>query len=291
MKWIQRHWRAIVRTIAVLLIVVSVYESYFWFYLLGPWKRHLDSNWCRQHSTEAYWDEVKAGIQRLGWAHDDGWLAGRHGDADFMAWAIAHTHPGDDIVSCSAGHRHSGFCKITNQNPGEEADAWLEWWEKNKKKSQVEWIRDGFLAQEVTVSIPPVESDTIPLLTLLGKTDEDENESPEIPGYIKYNASRWLRDSDFNPVAFAISNGTDALDKQVKTGLLEYLKFERSHPKKERVGFLSFGEDMDEDLFLPPRLLTPKIQAYYYAWSFGPLCLGLLLILLTCKKPKSSFYR
>ena len=287
MKWLNRHRRAIVRIIAVLLILVSAGASYFWFYLLAPWKRQLDHDWCKQHSTKAYWDEVVTGIKRFNWCHDNGRHAGVYGDADFMAWAMAHTKPGEDISSCAAGHRDSGFRWLTNQNPGDTADAWLAWWEKNKTKSQVQWICDGFRSQGITVNIPPSPSDAVPLLTLLGNMNVDENESPEIPEYFKYNAFRWLRDSGFNPVAFALENVTDSSDEKIKIGLLEYRKFEERFPRKERVGTLSFGEK-DEDSAHECMIHSFQYRAIFNGLSFGPLLLGLLLFLWTFKKTKPS---
>ncbi len=279
----RQVWRAVVRILAVLLILPSAGLAYYWFYTMAPIRHKLDPDWYRRHSAQEYWDEVKTGIRRSGWGHDD--PVGAFADAEFMAWAMSQIGSGDDISSCSAGHRDSDFREITNQDPGESAAEWLAWWKGNASKSQEEWIRDGFTPYGVTVRIPPSEADAMPLLTLLGNVSTDGPN--RIPYFVKYNAFRWLRDSDFNPVAFAISHVTDSTPAEIKTGLLEYLRQERTFPTRDHVGELRFAENEDPyaDRFLPA-MLQPRFKAGVYGIVFGLPCLSAALIALTLRKPR-----
>ncbi|TVS11085.1 MAG: hypothetical protein EA424_24285 [Planctomycetaceae bacterium] len=241
MKTILKHWRAAVRIVASLLLFASAGMAFVWYYQMGPLRRTHDPDWVRQHSAERYWHEVRKSIQRWGWMHDDFGPAGDYGDKEFLAWALARIRPGDDISSCFVGHRHSAFAMITNQNIGKEAAAWLEWWESNQAKSQEEWIQDGFAKTGIQVSLPPTEADVIPLLELLGtETGVDSEYSFR---FLKYNAFRWLRDSelDFEPLEFVFAHSADAAKPQIQAGLLEYRKHERNHPKRETAGLLYFG--------------------------------------------------
>ena len=285
MRWIKQYWRVIVRVIGVLMFFTSACIAYLWFYKVAPIRHSLDPSWYRRHSVEAYWDEIRTGIQRSrwGWGHDG--TAAFCGDADFMSWVMGKTHGDDDISSCSDGHRDSAFRQITNHDVGESATEWLAWWEENGSKSQEEWIRDGFTAYGVTVMIPPSEADTVPLLTLLGNVSTNETE--RIPRFVKYNAFRWLRDSEFNPVAYAVSNVTESIQTEIKTGLLEYFRMERIFPKRDHVGELTFDQRDDPyaDWALPA-MLEPQFKAWVYGLLFGLPCLAVGLTAWTLRKPR-----
>lgn len=294
MKWLKRHWRAMVRVIGIILILVSGGVAFLWFYWLVPWKHVIDPAWRRHHSSKTYWEELKTSIQRRGWTHDDGFAASGCGDKEFMVWTMAHTSPDDTIVDCLGSHRDSAFSMITNHNPGDTAKDWLGWWKKNQSKSQIEWIQEGFIPYGVTVNIPPSDSNTIPLLKLLGNTathkDEYEQEIPVIPGFIRYNAFRWLRDSNFNPVEFVLNNPTNSLDPLVKTGLLEYYYYDNSEglwQRQEKVGHLYFDGKPDSHTNNDvPEILTFTGQIIVNSIIFGLLLSGVGLILWTCRKPR-----
>jgi hypothetical protein len=287
MKSIKSRWIVVARATAALMILASAVVAWFWFNRIAPFRHAIDPEWLRSHSPEAQWREIRSGIQRFRWMHDDGRAAGYCGDASFMAWAMKHTRPDEEIADCTAGHRVIGFSRISNQDVGDDAKAWLAWWEENKAKSQAEWIRDGFRAYGVTVGIPPSDADAIPLLRLLGNTST--NESERLPDFIKYNAFRWLRDSDFNPVAFAISNRNESADDPVKTGLLEYLRRERHWPKKDYVGTIRFGDDVDPyaDYTLPV-MLEPRFKATVYLLIFGLPLVGGGILLLAGRKANAE---
>jgi hypothetical protein len=282
-KWIRQHWRTIARIVAFLLLLGSAFVAYFWFYAIAPLRHTLDPSWFRRHSVEAYWTEVRTGIQRYRWGHHD--PVGLYADANFMSWAMAHMEPGEDISGCGGGHRDSDFRQIANQDVGESATEWLAWWKKNGSKPQEEWIRDGFTHYGVTVAVPPSDADTTPLLTLLGNMST--NKTDQIPGFVKYNAFRWLRDSGFNPVAFAVSNLTASTQAEVKTGLLEYLRQERIFPKRDHVGELMFGKTIDPYAgYCRPAMLEPGFKIGVYGLVFGLPCVAAGLIAWTLRGPR-----
>lgn len=290
MGWITRHLRVAMRVIALFLLIAWGCIAYFWFYKFAPYRHVRDQEWCRHHSTEAYWSEIRSSIQRIGWSHDDHVPAGLFGDADFMAWAMEHTRPEDDISSCTGGHRDLAFRMITNQYVGEDAKAWLGWWEKNKSKSQVEWIRDGFAAFGVTVSSALSPSDVTSLLILVGKTST--HGSDRIPPFVRYNALRFLRDSGFSPVEFIISTTNHPLDAGVKAGLIEYFQGERAWPKSDRVG--SIRSHDGPDTHFDHRLvaaLDPILKTTVHASLMGLPCLGVALIIWTRRKQKKRNFQ
>jgi len=119
----------------------------------------------------------------------------------------------------------------------------------------------------------------MPLLDLLGNTAT--NKGARVPEYLKYNAFRWLRDSGFNAMKYAVSNLTEASDQQVRRGLLEYANFESRYPGRDYVGILAFGHTKDDMWDLPqPIMSTPRFLAKIYMTIYGAPFVGALLILV-----------
>lgn len=269
---LKQHWRAVCRGIAALLLLAGLYCGYWWFYKLAPARRTLSPEWCSSHSQREYWREVQKGIHRGIWLHDDGFTVGMYGDKSWAEWIMAHVTRGESM-DCFGRLCHSAGAMryITNQDAGEDADTWLDWWATNKLKSQDEWIADGFRQRGFEIDLPPSPDQTPALLGLLGNSDT--NESAGIAEHMKYNAFRRLRDSDFDPVGYAISNRP--LSEDVERGLLEYARRQRFWLRAGGVGILSFGKTNDEwkgDAVAT--MLTPKFQFAAYSLVFTPLFLG-----------------
>lgn len=136
------------RGIAALLLVVGLSEGYWWFYKLGPTRHTFSGAWRTAHSEREYWGEVQKAIHRGMWSHDDGIAVARYGDKAWAEWIMAHVTDDEDM-SCFGrlSHAADAMKHITNQDAGYNADKWLDWWAKNKSKSQLEWlaslVRDG----------------------------------------------------------------------------------------------------------------------------------------------------
>jgi hypothetical protein len=296
--------RIVMRIAGVLLVMVSLFVSYWWFYKLAPWRCTLDPYWRTAHSEQEYWREVQKGIHRGMWQHDDGFAVGRYGDKSWARWIMNHVEPGMDMGCMGTGPCHSDYAMqhITNQDVGENSDEWLRWWETNGAKSQEEWILDGFAQYGVVIDIPPTAEQTkarfvqhdvvadlqLPaeqieaLLALIGDSETDETKA--IPVHVKYNAFRWLRDSGFDPVAFVVSNRT--ISEQAVEGVLKYSKHQRRWPKANEVGILPFGKVVWE--YSSPRLMEPDFQAAAYTLSFLPLGIGTGLIVWSFRKKRKA---
>ena len=179
-------------------------------------------------------------------------------------------------------HSATAMRHITNQDAGDDANGWLKWWSENHRKSQLEWIADGFRLRGYEVDVPPKPQDVPTLLAALGTVESDED--PDLPRAMKYNAMRCLRDSGFEPVAFALANRP--VSREVERGLLEYAKRQRSWWTESRVGILPLGEERDEwqdgDYALPV-LLTPRFLITANGLVFGPLVLSAVLLIWSLK--------
>jgi hypothetical protein len=135
---------------------------------------------------------------------------------------------------------------MANRDPA----SWAQWTEANRGRSQEEWIRDGFLDHGVTVHLPPSADDTLPLLRLLGReswnylwsSERPDTTAPDaVPSYAQYNAYRWLRDSGFEPGAFAYANSAIATQTDVTAGLLRYSQWQSVYPGRDGLGVLTLA--------------------------------------------------
>jgi hypothetical protein len=284
MRWQNQKWRIPSGLSGVLLVFAASFVAYWWFYKLGPARHTVDPQWVSSHSQQEYWREVQKGIHRGMWLHDDGWNVGMYGDKSWAEWIMGHVRPGT-TMGCFGYPCHSATAMqfITNQDVGEDADAWLDWWEKNKSKSQEEWIADGFAQRGVKIDVPPSPEQCAMILTLLGNSET--NESRGVPKQMKYNAFRCLRDSGFDPVEFALSHRTISGD--VERGLLEYSKRYRRDPEAVGVGILPFGKNDANRQGPAAEMATLGFQAKAYTLVFAPLGLGTALLVWSFRRRKS----
>ena len=210
---------------------------------------------------------------------------------------MGHVTPGRGMGCLGGNLTHSATAMrfITNQDVGDGADAWLDWWHKNKSKSQEQWIAEGFARNGFKIDVPPTPEQVPLLLTLLGKettVDQEEkrfNASPDGPmpigKHTKYNAFRCLRDSGFDPIGFALSHRT--ISTSIERGLSEYAKHERYWPEAIGVGILPFGKKVEEEDAMPP-LVKPKFQITAYTLIFAPLVLGSALVAWSFRRRKPN---
>ena len=177
MRWLKHKWRILSGMSALLLLFGGLYCAYWWFYELGPARHTLDPEWVASHSEQEFWREVQTGIHRGVWLHDDGFVVGLYGDKSWAEWIMNHVKPGTSM-DCLGGYpQHSATAMrfITNQDAGEDADPWLAWWEKNKSKSQEEWIADGFAQRGIKIGVPPTSEQIPTTLAPLGNSDTNES--------------------------------------------------------------------------------------------------------------------
>ncbi len=272
MKWVKKYFSNH-RVLGVILIAIGIYAGYWRFYKLAPLYQYVDVEWIKTHSKSEYWNEVKESVKRLGrWEHDDAWTFGCYGNKDWAEWVINHS---SGEMGCMEGgsptHGVLTMKLITNQTvEGVQSEGWREWWEENKLKTQEQWIIDGFNKKGFNIHTP-ITSDQFPLLLkMLGNN------------ILTYNAFRCLRDSNFNPVEFAISN--DNISKGITSGLLKYAEFEKQHPVSDGLGIL-FAVEEDFRYGEPlPIMLTLESQVFVYSIIFGLPLIGIILLLYAIRK-------
>ena len=176
---------------------------------------------------------------------------------------------------------------ITNQDMGDRADAWLEWWAQNKSKTQEQWIADGFRRSGFEIDVPPRAEHIPKLLAVLGHSRT--NGAISAREGLKYNAFRCLRDSGFDAVAYAISNRTASAE--IERVLIEYGRMSRFWPSAAGVGILPFGRENDEDEWKGmkrPAMLEDGFQIAANGLVFGPLLLGAALLIGTFRRRKTA---
>jgi hypothetical protein len=82
-------------------------------------------------------------------------------------------------------HTLDALQSITNHDAGRNAEDWRQWYEKNKDKTQEQWIKDGFVEHGFPVSDPPDDA----FVTALIQASNPKYQ----PRYLQVNALRILR--------------------------------------------------------------------------------------------------
>ncbi|HWR16962.1 MAG TPA: PQQ-binding-like beta-propeller repeat protein [Terriglobales bacterium] len=86
---------------------------------------------------------------------------------------------------CTRVHVLDGLRSITNHDAGRNADDWRSWYEKNKDKTQAQWIKDGFVEHGFPVSDPPDDA----FVAMLIRASDPKDQL----GYLRTNALRLLQ--------------------------------------------------------------------------------------------------
>jgi hypothetical protein len=261
------------------LILTGLCAAFFWFYWIAPLRHTLDPQWHRRHSQRAYWDEMQKLRHRPGFPTLAVTGDGPFGGKEWLEWRVEHA-PREGELFC--GCATAGMAMMANQEPDGD---WRQWWAENGNKSQEQWLQDGFAVHGCQVQLPPSSNDWPGLLQLLGNTST--NEADRIPGYVKFNAFRWLRDSGFEPVSYALSGVTDSTSDEIRRGLEDYVRRERWWPSRDAVGLLAFA-DAPETAWLEgellPAILSKRFRVGVYVLVFGAPLLGLLLLVLCARR-------
>lgn len=281
----KRFWRnkIIRRCLGILAILFSLIATSIWFFWLVPMYERFDPVWEDGFSRKAYWKEVQKRIQRFGWFHDDFSIVGSYGDKRWAEWIMKRAEDGEEIGDCgSVGHKNSAMEFITGNNPSGTnwvvEPHWLGWWRENKDKSQTEWIQNSFKEYGTFVQMPAAHEDYEPLLRLLGGTRT--NASGNIPSFIRYNAFRWLRDSGFEPIPFALSNVTAETSEIVRDGIVTYGRYDRIFSKYDGIGLLEFASESESNHDIRrPRFFDPEIQFVAWVLMSLPFLIGTILLL------------
>ena len=240
------------------LLFFGLIGAFFWFYWLLPWRNTYNWEWHEHHTEKEWWAEIEKRINHIGWTHDDTLDLALYGNKEWFVRLMKDIKPGDDLNMCCGGLSHQliGLRGMTNQDAGETAEAWLNWWDANRHKTQEQWIREGFAQRGLVLHSPLTKDDIIALLTVLGKIED-------YPRYWRHNAYRWLRDSDFVPLSLHASELPAESADAVLAGLVKFSRWVGRSPKEKALGVLDIGEPIDENnqCFCPPKAAMPEFAA------------------------------
>ncbi|MGN6555286.1 MAG: hypothetical protein ACTHLW_16385, partial [Verrucomicrobiota bacterium] len=105
------------------------------------------------------------------------------------------------------------------------------------------------------------------------------NASEKIPPFIRYNAFRWLRDSGFDAIPFALSNVTLQTPEIIRNGLITYAKYERVFSKKDGIGLLEFAPPQSQGGNVDrPKVFSREVQIPVYLLMIFPFLIGVAVI-------------
>jgi len=285
MNWIKRHSRLLLNLLGCLLIGGGAFVAYGWFYKLAPMRHLADPKWYAAHSARARWNEEQNKYRRLSASPDlifGQSMIGYYGDKHWCLWLIDKMYGNDDFRVC--GCTETVLMYMANRHE----PSWKDWAKAHGGETQEEWLRDGFAKRGITVHVPPLPEDNVPLLEVLGhKTwntlfggPQGTNAPDAFPNYLQYNAFRFLRDSGFNQTAFVISNATAFTSNVVTVGLMQYTKYNAAYPKRDGVGILAFGQatSQEEPSLTTPPIIMPCFQVAAWLLAIVPIATGCLLL-------------
>ena len=113
-------------------------------------------------------------------------------------------------------HTLDALQSITNHDAGRNAEDWRQWYEKNKDKTQEQWIKDGFVEHGFPVSDPPDDA----FVTALIQASNPKYQ----PRYLQVNALRILRTVSSDNVArlaTPLSVSKESADRRATIAALE----------------------------------------------------------------------
>jgi hypothetical protein len=242
--------------------------AFLWFYWLAP-LRHLGSaEWLAVHSAKGRFAEDQKRIQRFGADHDSSIDVGYFGDKTWTKWVIREINSfklaEDQMGSCGEWpyHLFDALPDLTNQGMATAAD-WLEWWQKNKDKTQLEWIRDGFASKGIILQQPLTTNNILALLKLSYLATNSpvfSNTPPNLRSSLRFNAFRWLRDSGFRSIEFDLKNIPEEDRNQITLALIKYAEWSGIHrddPGKLPINEYSLEHPLPDACFLTPRFRWP----------------------------------
>ena len=182
-------------TLAALLVVAAAWHSGLVAVaaqqVITIMPRDLQPVPDRQLSTRERLAQLHKALALPGDPHDVILEIGAIGDATsvpFLIEALAKfgTVPREGPYGAIDTRFHvlSALQSITNHDAGRNAEDWRQWYEKNKDKTQAQWIKDGFAEHGFPVSDPPADA----FVTALIRASDPKYQ----PWYLQTNALRIL---------------------------------------------------------------------------------------------------
>lgn len=206
--------------------------AFIWFIWIAPLKHIYSRTWNREHSKLRYWEEAQKSVHRIGITHDVGIEIGYWGGKDWVVWIMQHIKPGQVIDGCEASHLGESLAAMTNQQLEPKAEVWLAWWTTNQNKSQLEWIKAGFADKGIFLQ-QPLTTNNIFALLKLSRLDTNSpviaNTPRHLRSSLRYNAFRWLRDSNFDARYLDLKTIPDEDRNQITLALIQYAEWFGEH--------------------------------------------------------------
>jgi len=266
--------------------------AFLWFFWCVPFRNLHSPEWNEAHTAQRRWTEVQKQLHRTGADHDSSIDVGRYGDKGWMEWVIHALKPvssNQQGYSCGAWPYHlpDAPAFMTNQRLTNGYPAWLAWWETNKDKTQVEWIRAGFENEGIHLEQPLTTNNIIALLKVLVNSTRSTttNAAGQNRGLLRYNSMRWLRDTGFQPSNLDLAT-VPAEDKgQVVLSLIIYARWLGEHwndPGRLAISGYDWGD-------LSSGMSAPWIEKVAFKWALYLVLLGAALsgwFLLRCQPPR-----
>lgn len=272
------------RALGFLLILGGMAVGFEWFVRMAPVRKVWDPAWVNSHSSQEYWQELQVALRRGFWGHDGAHELGFYGDHRWTTFLMGKIRPGTDL-GCEGpiSHASTALRLMSNQDYGDGSDAWLAWWAANRGKKQSEWITEGFAKAGIPVSFPPTADQTAGLLRLLNPSSDNPRPPPE---HIRFNAYRWLRDSGFDPVDYAL--GKHDITDQTACGLRAYEGWARRYPRPAAPERGRADDTSDHEGDVKPEILAPAFQRIMILLTVGPVLLGLYLLVRVFKMEREQ---
>ncbi len=274
--WFWRKKRCV---LGGLLLTFSLLSGLIFWTVLVPYHQSRRPERAPHLSASGFWQAKQVPLNLgLRW-HEDGSVVGLFGGKSWTQTIMVYLTLGLDLDSCASGHLTSALPFLTNHDFSEAEDptqAWLQWWSVKSRKTQEQWIQDGFFKHGIFIRLPPSDLDWKSLLTILGTTAGPAPEGPDgkemtqshrYSFELRYNAYRWLRDSGFDPVRHAVSYWPTLTGEEL-SGTLGYGEMEQelaafSSPLPGRLSFASQDRSLFFDVMFTPsfsRLLQWDIK-------------------------------
>ena len=281
----RKQW--ILLSIGSLLLVAGLAGAVYWFYWLNPQRKYLARYYVFDdplgHHRE--WLDTQKRIRRFGWWHDDFGPVGQWGGSEWVAWIIEHISGEQNAFDFDPGHMRRTLRFMTNQDPGFEPQSLPAWWRENKHKTQVEWIRDGLEKVGISLHTPATKEDIRALLVLIGKrvgpVETKQEFRPahwETPWHLRYNAMRWLRDSDFDPFSITLDELAGEDGDALLSGLLAFSQWRGSNWKGYTPGVLPLTGPVEKWKPSVPPIAAPWVAVVAYSSLVVLFVAGLLCV-------------
>lgn len=303
------------RILPVVLLLAAAALGFFMFVVVPARFQRQSLDWWFSHTEAARWQEREASIKRWGWEHDDFGDVGSYGGKEWAAWIMERINAEHDLSECREGHKEGALRTITNHAPPltetdpatdrkkwgpwpQQTAWWKEWWSKHQHESQEEWVRAGFASAGIEIEQPLSHEGAEKLLALIGqRSDRTTTFKPKVINadtlqplnehFLRYNAMRWLRDSDFDVAAYAMEKITPETPDAVKQGVKDFYDMRLKEIEETLPGRL-FGKRDDPWYYAEDRIIPIVIVPWVRRAAAASVIVLALLAVWLWRRPRKQ---